>query len=89
MTRTFDIPEELFERAEAAARERGVTVRRFLLDAMVEAVEDVEDYLAAEQAMAEFREGDGKTYTLNELEEFIEVESHTDGKGHKAVSKAS
>lgn len=89
MSEKFDIPKGLYDRARAAAEVRGVTPRRFLLDAMLEAVEDVEGHQAAERAMKEFREGDGKLYTLNELEEFIDVDSSLNRPGKEAVSKAS
>lgn len=89
MTHKFDIPQELFDRAKAAADLRGVPVRRFLLDAILDAVEDVEDYQAAERAMEAIRNGDDKRYTLSELGEFIEVDSIDGRAGQKAVSKAS
>lgn len=67
MSQPFDIPEDLFRRAEAAAAERGVPVRRFLLDAILEAVEDVEDILAADAALERIRNGDDEIIDAKEF----------------------
>ncbi len=89
MSQPFDIPEDLFKRAEAAAAGKGEPVRHFILDAILEAVEDMEDLKAAEEALERIRNGEDQYYTLDELGEFIEVESHRIGTGEKAVYKAS
>lgn len=67
MSQPFDIPEELFKRAEAAAAERGVPVRRFILDAILEAVEDVEDALAADAALERIRNGEDEFIDAKEF----------------------
>ena len=85
MAHPFDIPEGLFERAEAAAEARGLPLRRFLLDAIIEAVEDVEDAKLADEAMERIRNGEDETYTLSELEEMFALED----KGHHAGRKAA
>lgn len=85
MTRTFDIPEGLFERAEAAANERGLTLRRFLLDAILDAVEDVEDAKLADEAMAAIRNGEDETYSLSEMEDLFAL----DDQGHETSRKAA
>lgn len=67
MSQPFDIPEELFRRAEAAAAERGVPLRRLILDAILEAVEDVEDALAADAAMERIRNGEDEFIDAKEF----------------------
>lgn len=86
MTRTFDIPEGLFERCEAAASERGLTLRRFLLDAILDAVEDVEDAKLADEAMERIRNGEDETYSLSELEDLFALDDQGHETGRKAAS---
>ena len=89
MTRKFDIPQELYDRALAAAESRGVTPRRFLLDAILEAVEDVEDYQTAERAMARIESGEDQMYTLDELEALIGMEGDHQRTGEEAAAEAA
>lgn len=76
MRQPFDIPEELFNRAEAAAAERGVPVRRFLLDAILEAVEDVEDMKAADAAMERIRNGEDEIVDAKEFWSVLALDDH-------------
>lgn len=88
MTRTFDIPEGLFERAEAAANERGLTLRRFLLDAILDAVEDVEDAKLADEAMAAIRNGEDEMISAEEFWRGLEMDDHLPEVGTKIRRKA-
>ncbi len=88
MTRTFDIPEGLFERAEAAANARGLTLRRFLLDAILDAVEDVEDAKLAEDAMERIRNGEDEVISAEEFWGGLEMDDHVPEVSTKVRRKA-
>ncbi len=88
MTRKFDIPQELYARALAAAEIRGVTPRRFLLDAILEAVEDVEDYQTAERAMARIESGEDQIISSEEFWRGLEVDHPVQEAGAKIRRKA-
>lgn len=88
MTHKFDIPQELFDRAKAAADLRGVPVRRFLLDAILDAVEDVEDYQAAERAMEAIRNGDDQIISAEEFWSELELDDRVQEKGQEVRRKA-
>lgn len=67
MAQPFDIPEGLFKRAEAAAEGAGISTRRFLLDAILEAVEDHEDSRAAAEAMRQIEAGEDHIVSAEEF----------------------
>lgn len=88
MTHKFNIPQELYDRAAAAAALRGVPLRRFLLDAMLEAVENVEDYQAAERAMAQIESGEDQIISSEEFWGALEVDDSIQEAGAKIRRKA-
>ncbi len=88
MVPSFDIPEDLFKRAEAAARAKGVTPRQFILDALLEAVEDHEDVLAADAALERIRQGEDQIIESEEFWRGLEVEDKLSEAGAKIRRKA-
>lgn len=89
MAQPFDIPEDLFKRAEAAAESAGISIRQFILEAILEAVEDSEDTKAADEVMRRIEAGEEKLYTLDELGEFLELDDCDRGLGGSPDRKAS
>ena len=88
MAHPFDIPEGLFERAEAAAEARGLPLRRFLLDAIIEAVEDVEDAKLADEAMERIRNGEDEIISAEDFWRGLEMDDHIPEVGTKIRRKA-
>ena len=67
MAHSFDIPEDLFKRAEAAAADAGISIRQFILEALLEAVEDSEDSKAAADAMRRIESGEEDVISAEEF----------------------
>lgn len=70
---SFSAKPQLFEQVDAICAQRGCTRNWFLNQAVenyiAECLEDKADYEAAVAAWEEFENGDGKTYTSEELRE--------------------
>lgn len=89
MTHKIDIPEDIYNRAMAAAEAAGLSPDSFLLEAILAAVEDFEDLRDAEAAIARIENGENAIYSLEDLEMMIGVDNRNLGTGKKAISKAS
>jgi RHH-type rel operon transcriptional repressor/antitoxin RelB len=64
----IDIPEDLAARLQALAERTGRSETSFVLEAVSELLEDVEDARIAEERLAHLRAGRSRTYTLEEVE---------------------
>jgi len=60
---TIDLPEDIETRLEAAAKSTGKTKDACIRDAILEYLEDLEDYLIASQRMHDIQSG--KTTTIS------------------------
>ena len=63
---TIQLPEDIEQRATAAAKASGMSVEALALDAILERLEDIEDIAAAEAALARIEAGE-KTIPLAEI----------------------
>ena len=61
------LPKEIEDRLTRLAKATGRTKTFYAKQAIIEKIEDLEDYYLAEEAYQEFLAGDQKTYTLDEV----------------------
>lgn len=61
------LPEDVEQRLDALAQKTGRTKTFYATKAVVEYIQDIEDYYAAEQAFAEYMAGDRTTFSLDEV----------------------
>ncbi len=66
-TLTLKWGQELDAVAARLAQKAGQSKAEYLRQLLLDAMEDAEDYLLAEEAMEEHRQSGGKTYTSEEL----------------------
>ena len=67
------LPDELNERLMALAKRTGHTVSYYIREAIEEHIEDMEDVYLAEQTLEQLRRGEGRTYTLDEVERDLDL----------------
>lgn len=63
-----DLPDELAERLTTLSAETGRSAADAISEALAEYLGDLEDLASARQRHAEFPAGDGRTYSLEEVE---------------------
>lgn len=61
------LPEDIELRLEKLAKSTGRTKTFYAREAILEYLEDLEDFYVAEQRMADIQAGRSKTYTLDEV----------------------
>lgn len=64
---TIEIPEELHELMEAEAARGGMKPDAYVLDLIVQKLEDMHDIALAEAALERIRTGESRTYSLEEV----------------------
>ncbi len=62
------LPDEVSKRLERLAERTGRSKTYYMVEAICEHVEDLEDLYLAEQRLIDIRAGKSKTYTLDEVE---------------------
>ncbi len=62
------LPDEISKRLEYLSKETGRTKTFYMIQAIKEHLDDLEDLYLAEQRLIENRGGRSKTYTLDEVE---------------------
>jgi RHH-type rel operon transcriptional repressor/antitoxin RelB len=62
------LPEELSARLEKLARRTGRTKTYYVIEAIHDHLEELEDLYIAEKRLVELRAGRSRTYTLDEVE---------------------
>lgn len=68
------LPDELNERLRALAKRTGRTASYYMREALEEYIDDMEDIYLAEQALQRLRNGQERTYTLDEVERDLGLE---------------
>lgn len=61
------LPEEIEQRLDALAKATGRSKSYYVREAILEYLDDLEDFYLAEQRLIELRAGRSRTYTLEEL----------------------
>jgi predicted DNA-binding protein len=71
------LPEEAYERLKSLAKAKGQSANDLMAAAILDYLEDIEDVARAEEVMREIESGsgDGKAYTLEEVERRLGLES--------------
>ena len=67
------LPEEIEKRLTILAEKTGRTKTYYATQAIIQQIEDIEDYYLAEKAWQEHRAGKGKTYTTDELKTELQL----------------
>jgi RHH-type rel operon transcriptional repressor/antitoxin RelB len=62
----IQLPEDVFERLQSAATERGQSPSAFIRQAIEEHIEEVEDIRRAEETLEKVKSGEMRTYSLSE-----------------------
>jgi RHH-type transcriptional regulator, rel operon repressor / antitoxin RelB len=68
------LPDEISQRIEALSKKTGRTKNFYLLKAIVDNIDELEDLYLAEQSLIDVRAGLSKTYTLEEVEKDLDLE---------------
>ena len=68
------LPDATYARLRALADRSGRTATFYIREAIERHLEDLEDLHAAEKAAAEHRETDGRTFSLDQLDDYLGVE---------------
>ena len=68
------LPADLEQRLTALAKATGRTKTFYARQALMEHIDDLEDYYIAEQRMADIRAGRSRTYTLEEVTAELDLE---------------
>jgi RHH-type rel operon transcriptional repressor/antitoxin RelB len=63
------LPEDLKNRLERLSKRTGRSKTFYMIQAIVERIDDLEDLYLAEQRTLALREGRSRTYTLDEVEQ--------------------
>ncbi len=64
---TIEMPEEIHELVAAEAARGGVEPDAYVLDLVVQKLEDLHDIALAEAALERIRSGESRTYSLEEV----------------------
>lgn len=75
MPTTVQLPEELERRLDNLAKETGRSKADYIAEAVAEYLEDLEDMSLAEQTLERIRQGEEKTYSLEEVEREFGLDS--------------
>ena len=67
------LPAEIEERLAKLAEKTGRTKTYYATQAIIQQLEDIEDYYLAEKAWQEYRAGKGKTYTTSEVKAELKI----------------
>ena len=67
------LPAEIEERLAKLAEKTGRTKTYYATQAIIQQLEDIEDYYLAEKAWQEYRAGKKKTYTTDEVKAELEI----------------
>ena len=70
----IDLPEEIYDRLRDAAAISGRSEAEFMLEAVQQAIEDIEDLRDAEEITQRRLKGESKTYTLEEVSRRLGLE---------------
>ena len=62
-----NVPVELWREAKSQAARKGITASKFVIQALAERLEDIEDYNEAAQAYREFKESGEKGIPLDQV----------------------
>jgi RHH-type rel operon transcriptional repressor/antitoxin RelB len=65
---SFSLPEDIAERLQVIAQSTGRSPSDFMLNAIIDHIEDAEDIALADERLIEIRAGRSKTYSLEEVE---------------------
>ena len=68
------LPDEISQRIEVLSKKTGRTKSFYLLKAIVDHIDELEDLYLAEQSLIDVRAGLSKTYTLEEVEKDLDLE---------------
>lgn len=68
------LPDEIASRLEKLAKRTGRTKSFYVLKALEEQLQEIEDLYIAEQRLIELRAGRSRTYTLEEVEHELGLE---------------
>lgn len=71
MTYSIRLPEAIEERLERLSIETGRTKKFYVLQAIEQQLDDLEDIYLAEKRLEDIRAGRSKTYTLDEVERHL------------------
>ena len=69
------LPAEIENRLTALAQETGRTKTFYVREAILNYLEDLEDYYAAEKEYKQYKAGKGKTYSLAEMEKELGLDA--------------
>jgi RHH-type rel operon transcriptional repressor/antitoxin RelB len=67
------IPDEVSARLEQLAQRTGRTKTYYMLEAIREHIDDLEDVYLAEQRLIDIRAGRSKTYSLDDVERSLDL----------------
>ena len=79
-----DIGQRLAELAERTGRSRTF----YILEAIREHLDDLEDLYLAEATLERIRRGEERVYTSEEVERLLEMEDYVHGNGQKSIVDA-
>ena len=65
---SFQLPNEVASRLDALVKATGRSKSSYMIEAVCQHLDDLEDLYLAEQRLAENRAGRSKTYTLDQVE---------------------
>ena len=68
------LPDATYDRLRALADSSGRTPTSHILQALERYLEDIEDLRTAEQSAAEHRASGGRTFSLDELDDYLALE---------------
>ena len=68
------LPDATYDRLKALADRSGRTATFYIREAIERHLEDLEDLHAAEKAAAEHRETGGRTFSLDQLDDYLGLE---------------
>ncbi|MFP4209308.1 MAG: DUF6290 family protein [Wenzhouxiangella sp.] len=67
------LPDETYQRLKALAEKTGRTATFYIREAIDQHLEDLEDLYLAEKTLARVREGKEQTYSLDEVEQDLDL----------------
>jgi RHH-type rel operon transcriptional repressor/antitoxin RelB len=73
MSVSLRVPEDLVVRLDHLAQATGRSKTFYMLEAIREHIDDLEDLYLAEQRLVEIRAGRSKTYSLDDVEKLLDL----------------
>jgi RHH-type rel operon transcriptional repressor/antitoxin RelB len=73
MSVSLRVPEDLVVRLDDLSKATGRSKTFYMLEAIREHIDDLEDLYLAEQRLIEIRAGRSKTYSLDEVEQLLDL----------------